>query len=84
MLRRNHSGKVAQVRVQLTPLDLLAFLLAGLLVLAMVGLSRADQWDETLAAAKKEGQLVAVLGGSASRNYRPVFKFSKTSSGSER
>jgi len=75
MLRRNCSEKVAQLRVRLTPLDLLAFFLAGLLVLAMVGLSGADTWDETLAAAKKEGELVAVLGGSASRNYRPVFKF---------
>ena len=74
MLRRNHSGKVAQLRVRLTPLDLLAFLFAGLLVLAMVGLSGADTWDETLAAAKKEGKLVVVLGGAASRNYRPVFK----------
>ncbi len=75
MFRRNHSGEVAQVRVRLTPLDLLTFLLAGLLVLAMVGLSGADTWDETLAAAKKEGKLVVVLGGAASRNYRPVFKF---------
>ncbi len=75
MLRRNHSGEVAQVRVRLTPLDLLTFLLAGLLVLAMVGLSGAETWDETLAAAKKEGKLVVVLGGAASRNYRPVFKF---------
>ncbi len=75
MLRINRAEKVAQLRVRLTPLDLLAFLLAGLLVLSMVGLSGADTWDETLAAAKKEGQLVAVLGGSASRNYRPVFKF---------
>ena len=74
MLRKNRSGEVAQLRVWLTPLDLLAFLLAGLLVLAMVGLSGADMWDDTLAAAKKEGQLVVVLGGAASRNYRPVFK----------
>jgi len=74
MFTKNHSGKVAQVRVRLTPLDLLAFLMAGLLVLAMVGLSGADTWDETLAAAKKEGKLVVVLGGAASRNYRPVFK----------
>jgi len=74
MFTRNRSGKVAQVSVRLTPLDLLAFLLAGLLVLAMVGLSGADTWDETLAAAKKEGKLVVVLGGAASRNYRPVFK----------
>jgi len=74
MLRRNRSEKVAQLRVRLTPLDLLAFLLAGLLVLTVVGLSGAYTWDETLAAAKKEGKLVVVLGGSASRNYRPVFK----------
>ncbi len=75
MLSESRSTKVAQLRARLTPMDLLAFLLTALLVLAMVGLSGADTWDETLAAAKKEGQLVAVLGGSASRNYRPVFKF---------
>jgi len=75
MLRENRSGKVTELRARLTPLDLLAFLLAGLLVLAMVGLSGADTWDETLAAAQKEGKLVVVLGGSASRNYRPIFKF---------
>ena len=75
MLKRICSGKVAQLRMRLSPVDLLAFISAGLLVLAMVGLSRADTWDETLAAAKKEGELVVVLGGSASRNYRPVFKF---------
>jgi iron(III) transport system substrate-binding protein len=74
MLRRDRSIEVAQLRVRLTPLDLLAFLLAGLLVLAMVGLSGADTWDDTLVAAKKEGKLVAVLGGAASRNFRPVFK----------
>ena len=38
MLRRNRSGRVMQLRVRQTPLDLLVFLLAGLLVLAMVGL----------------------------------------------
>jgi len=75
MLSESRSTKVAQLRARLTPMDLLAFLLTALLVLAMVGLSGADTWDDTLAAAKKEGQLVAVLGGSASRNYRPVFKF---------
>ena len=32
MLRRNRSEKVAQLRVRLTPMDLLVFLLAGLLV----------------------------------------------------
>ncbi|MFB3108172.1 MAG: hypothetical protein ACE1ZE_02250, partial [Candidatus Binatia bacterium] len=67
MLSENRSTKAAQLRVRLTPLDLLAFLFAGLLVLAMVGLSGAYTWDETLAAAKKEGKLVVVLGGSASR-----------------
>ena len=41
MFTRDHSGKAAQLGVRLTPLDLLAFLLAGLLVLAMVGLSGA-------------------------------------------
>ena len=44
---------------------------------AFVGLAsaaRADSWDEILAAARNEGSLVAVLGGSASRNYRPIFK----------
>ncbi len=75
MLRKNCSGDLAQLRVRQTRLDLLAFLLAGSLVLAMEGLSRADTWDETVAKAKKEGKLVAALGGSASRNYRPVFKY---------
>jgi len=75
MLKRNRSGNVTQLRVRLTPVDLLVFLLAGLLVLAMVSLTRADTWDETLAKAKKEGKLVAALGGSASRSYRPIFKY---------
>jgi len=75
MLSESCSTKVAQLRARLTPMDLLAFLLTALLVMAMVGLSEADTWDETLAAAQKEGKLVVVLGGSASRNYRPVFKF---------
>ena len=74
MRKRNRSGKVMQLRM-LTPVDLLVFLLTALLVLAMVSLSGADMWDETLAKAKKEGKLVAALGGSASRNYRPIFKF---------
>ncbi len=75
MLKRNRSGNVTQLRMRLTPVDLLVFLLAGLLVLAMVSLTRADTWDETLAKAKKEGKLVAALGGSASRSYRPIFKY---------
>ncbi len=75
MLRKNCSGNVAQPRVRLTRLNLQAFLLAGSLVLAMEGLSRADIWDKTLAAARKEGKVVVVLGGGASRRYRPVFQF---------
>jgi len=42
MLKRDRSGRIARLRVRLTPLDPLAFLLAGLLVLAMAGLSGAD------------------------------------------
>ena len=66
MLRKNG------IRVKY--MSLLTFLLAVPLVLAMEELSTADTWDDTLAAAKKEGKLVVVLGGAASRNYRPVFK----------
>ena len=75
MLRKNGSRKVAQRWAKLTSMDLLGFLLTALLLPTMVGLSRADTWDETLANAKKEGELVAALGGLASRNYRPVFKY---------
>lgn len=74
MPRKNGSRKVAQQWAKLTSMDLLVFLLTSLLLPTMVGLSRADTWNETLANAKKEGVLVAVLGGSASRNYRPIFK----------
>ncbi len=42
MLKRDRSGRIARLRVRLTPLDPLAFLLAGLLVLAMADLSVAD------------------------------------------
>ena len=31
-----------------------------------------SDWDELLAAAQAEGEVVIVMGGSASRNYRPV------------
>ena len=74
MRKRNRSAKVAQLRARLTPIDLLVFLLAGLLVLAMAGLSGASEWDETLAKAKEEGKFVAVLGGGASRQLRPIFR----------
>ena len=33
------------------------------------------EWDALIAAAQAEPQLVLVLGGSASRNYRPVAEF---------
>ncbi len=55
------------------PVGLLAFLITAFLVPTMADLGRADMWDDTLAKAKKEGKLVAALGGSASRNYRPIF-----------
>jgi len=41
---------------------------------AVASSASAASWDETVAAARKEGELVVVLGGSASRNYRPIFK----------
>jgi len=75
MRRRNRFGKVAQLSRRLTPLDLLAYLLAALLLLALPGLSGADTWDETLAAAREESKLIVVLGGGASRRYRPVFQY---------
>jgi iron(III) transport system substrate-binding protein len=34
----------------------------------------AASWDDTVAAARKEGELVVVLGGAASRNYRSIFR----------
>lgn len=75
MLKRDRSGEMVKLRMQLMPLDLLAFLLAGLLVLVMAGWSGAESWDDTVALAKKEGQVVVVLGGGASRNLRPVMQY---------
>ncbi len=63
-----------QLRDKFSPVSLLAILLTALLIPTMVAPAGADKWDETLAKAKKEGKLVAALGGSASRNYRPIFK----------
>ena len=74
MRRRNRFGKIAQLSRRLTPLDLLAYLFAALLLLALPGLSGADTWDQTLAAAREESKLIVVLGGGASRRYRPVFQ----------
>jgi ABC-type Fe3+ transport system substrate-binding protein len=48
--------------------------LLGLALLGLTSSARADSWDTVLPAARAEGELVAVLGGSASRNYRPIFK----------
>jgi iron(III) transport system substrate-binding protein len=45
--------------------------------LALFGASsqvQSGSWDDTVEAARKEGELVVVLGGAASRNYRPIFK----------
>ena len=75
MRRRNRFGKIAQLSRRLTPLDLLAYLFAALLLLALPGLSGADTWDQTLAAAREESKLIVVLGGGASRRYRPVFQY---------
>ncbi len=74
MRKQNRSGNVAQLRARLTPMHLLIFPLAGLLVLLIVSLSGASEWDETLAKAKEEGKFVAVLGGGASRQLRPIFR----------
>lgn len=52
----------------------LAIALWTVVILGLASNAKADSWDEVLAAARKEGSLVAVLGGSASRNYRPIFK----------
>ena len=35
----------------------------------------AAEWDELIAAAQAEPELVLVLGGSAGRNYRPIAEF---------
>ena len=75
MRRKDPSRVLAWLKAWLTLRDQLVYLLAGVLLLTVPGLSRADTWDDTLTKAKKEGKLVAVLGGSASRNYRPIFKF---------
>lgn len=66
---------LSKIMTRFRPLDPLTCLLAVLLVLAIPGLSGANMWDDTIAKAKEEGTLVAVLGGSASRNYRPIFKY---------
>lgn len=66
---RNHTkGKAASLLLSV------GYLVAASALFAVASGAEAASWDETVAAAKQEGELVAVLGGSASRNYRPVFK----------
>jgi iron(III) transport system substrate-binding protein len=52
----------------------IGYLWAGLALLGITNSARAASWDDTVAAARKEGELVVVLGGAASRNYRPIFR----------
>ncbi len=66
--------RVIHLRQSLIYTNLLTLFVTGLVLLIGHGTSRAASWDETLAAAKKEGKLVVVLGGGASRRYRPIFK----------
>ena len=54
---------------------LLGYLVGALVLVGIATSTRAASWDETLAAAQQEGELVAVMGGSASRNYRPIFQY---------
>jgi iron(III) transport system substrate-binding protein len=48
--------------------------IGGLTLLAATNSAGAASWDETVTAARAEGELVVVLGGAASRNYRPIFR----------
>ncbi len=65
----------AWLRARFTHRNQLVYSFVGVWLLAAPGVTGADTWDDTLAKAKEEGKLVAVLGGSASRNYRPIFKY---------
>jgi ABC-type Fe3+ transport system substrate-binding protein len=66
------NGRIARL---MNLLLFLGYLGGGFALLGVGSSARAASWDETLAAARKEGELVVALGGSASRNYRPVFKY---------
>jgi ABC-type Fe3+ transport system substrate-binding protein len=58
-------------------MDLVLFLgcvVGGSALLGFGNSASAASWDDTVAAARKEGELVVVLGGAASRNYRPIFR----------
>jgi ABC-type Fe3+ transport system substrate-binding protein len=56
------------------PVKLMISLAAGFALFGAASRVQSASWDDTLAAARKEGELVIVLGGAASRNYRPIFK----------
>jgi ABC-type Fe3+ transport system substrate-binding protein len=53
---------------------LLGCLGAGLTLPGATGDAGAASWEDAVAAARNEGELVVVLGGAASRNYRPIFR----------
>lgn len=61
-------------RTLLQLLVVLGYLAGGLALVGGTSSASAASWDETLKAAREEGRLVAVLGGAASRNYRPIFR----------
>ncbi|MGH7843815.1 MAG: ABC transporter substrate-binding protein [Candidatus Binatia bacterium] len=52
----------------------MGYLGGALALLGVTSSAGAASWDETVAAAREEGKLVVVLGGAASRNYRPIFR----------
>jgi len=66
--RDGRKGRLVKV------LLVLGYLGAGLSLLGVASSASAASWDDTVAAARKEGELVVVLGGAASRNYRPIFR----------
>ena len=67
-VRDGKKGKLVKLLVALSSLG------AGLILLGVTRSARAASWDVTVAAARQEGKLVVVLGGAASRNYRPIFR----------
>ncbi len=68
------SNNVPQQKRGIVITNQLVAVLMAVLLPNFVNIAVADEWADTLAKAKKEGKLVAALGGTASRNYRPIFK----------
>jgi iron(III) transport system substrate-binding protein len=68
------TARDGQKRRRVKLLLVLSCLGASLAFLGAANSARAASWDDTVAAARKEGELVVVLGGAASRNYRPIFR----------